>query len=106
EVSMVKVSVFYPNQPGSHFDMSYYCEKHIPMVRQLLGAALKNVAVEEGLAGASAGARAPFLALCHLYFHSVETFEEAWAPHAAQIVADVRNYTNLEPVIQISLVRI
>ena len=103
---MVKVSVFYPNRPGSHFDMSYYCERHIPMVRQLLGPALKNVAVEEGLAGATAGAAAPFLALGHLYFDSVETFEEAWAPHAAHIVADVRNYTNLEPAIQISLVRI
>jgi len=29
EISMVKVSVFYLNRPGSHFDMSYYCSKHI-----------------------------------------------------------------------------
>jgi len=45
---MVKVSVFYPNLPGSHFDMSYYCSKHITMVQRLLGPVLKNVAVEEG----------------------------------------------------------
>jgi hypothetical protein len=32
---MVKVSVFYPNRPGSYFDMSYYCSKHIPMVQRL-----------------------------------------------------------------------
>jgi hypothetical protein len=49
---MVKVSVFYPNRPGSHFDMSYYCSKHIPMVQRLLGSTLKSVAVEEGIAGA------------------------------------------------------
>jgi hypothetical protein len=48
---MVKVSVFYPNPKGTRFDMSYYCTKHIPLVRQLLGPALKNVAVEEGIAG-------------------------------------------------------
>jgi uncharacterized protein (TIGR02118 family) len=103
---MVKVSVFYPNLPGSHFDMSYYCSKHIPMVQRLLGPVLKNVAVEEGIAGASAGSPAPFLALGHLYFDSVESFQQAWAPHAAQIVSDVPNYTNSEPTIQISAVKI
>ena len=43
---MVKVSVFYPNKPGNHFDMSYYCSKHMPMVQRLLGPALQNVAVD------------------------------------------------------------
>ena len=103
---MVKVSVFYPNRPGSRFDMSYYCSKHIPMVQQLLGPTLKNVSVEEGISGASAGSPAPYLALGHLYFESVDAFQKAWAPHAAQIVGDVPNYTNSEPTIQISIVKI
>jgi uncharacterized protein (TIGR02118 family) len=103
---MIKVSVLYPNQQGSHFDMSYYCTKHIPMVRQLLGPALKNVAVEEGIAGMAPGSPAPYLALGHLYFESVATFQEAFTPHAAQIVGDVPNYTNSEPTIQISTVKI
>ncbi len=30
---MIKVSVFYPNQEGSKFDMAYYCASHMPMVR-------------------------------------------------------------------------
>jgi len=64
---MVKVSVFYPNQKGTRFDMSYYCTKHIPLVRQLLGPALKNVAVEEGIAGMTPDSPAAFIALGHLY---------------------------------------
>lgn len=52
---MVKISVLYPNRPGSHFDMAYYCSKHIPMVQRLLGPMLKTVAVEEGIAGGSPG---------------------------------------------------
>ena len=102
---MVKVSVFYPNRPGNHFDMSYYCSKHIPMVQRLLGPALKNVAVEEGIAGMAAGSPAPYLALGHLYFDSVEAFQRAWAPHAAEIIGDVPNYTNSEPTIQVSIVK-
>jgi uncharacterized protein (TIGR02118 family) len=86
--------------------MSYYCSKHIPMVQRLLGPAVKNVAVEEGIAWASAGSPPPYLALGHLYFESVESFQQAWAPHAAQIVGDVPNYTNSEPTIQISAVKI
>jgi hypothetical protein len=30
---MIKVSVLYPNNEGSKFDMSYYCNTHIPMVQ-------------------------------------------------------------------------
>ena len=103
---MIKVSVFYPNRPGNHFDMPYYCSKHIPMVQRLLGPSLKNVAVEEGIAGASAGSPPAYLAMGHLYFESVDAFQQSWAPHAAQIVGDVPNYTNSEPVIQISAVKI
>jgi uncharacterized protein (TIGR02118 family) len=39
-----------------------------------------------------AGSPAPYLALGHLYFESVDAFQKAWAPHAAQIVADVPNF--------------
>jgi uncharacterized protein (TIGR02118 family) len=48
---VIKVSVPYPNREGSRFDMTYYCETHIPMVKVLLGPALKGVAVEQGIAG-------------------------------------------------------
>ena len=45
EESMVKVSVLYPNREGTKFDMAYYLHHHIPLVRQLLGSALKGVLV-------------------------------------------------------------
>ena len=65
---MIKVSVFYPNQEGSKFDMDYYCNSHMPMVRQKLGAACKGAAVEQGIAGATQGSRPAFIAMGHLYF--------------------------------------
>ena len=98
---MIIVSVLYPNGPGSKFDLDYYLQRHVPMVQQRLGAALKRVAVERGLAGGAPGAPAPFLAMAHLYFDSVEAFQSAFGPHAGPILADVPNYTNTTPVIQI-----
>jgi uncharacterized protein (TIGR02118 family) len=103
---MVKINVLYPNGEGRVFDMSYYLAKHIPLVRRLSGAALKKVEVEEGVSGLAAGSPPAYLALGHLYFESVQTFQAAFEPHAAEITGDVRNYTNIQPTIQISEVKL
>ena len=102
---MIKVSVLYPGGEGKTFDMDYYCDKHIPMVRQKLGAACKNVAVEAGIAGGEPGSKPIYVGLGHLYFDSVDAFQNAFGPHAKEILADIPNYTNTQPVIQISEVK-
>jgi len=99
---MIKVSIMYPNGVGSTFDMTYYCQTHIPMVRQKLGTALKGIVVEQGIGGEEPGSPAPYLALCHLLFDSVAAFQASFAPHVQQFEADIPNYTNTQPTIQIS----
>ncbi len=103
---MIKVSVFYPNEKGKKFDMDYYCNSHIPMVQKKLGAALKGGAVEQGLSGAEPGSPATYVAMGHLLFDSVEAFQRAFGPNAETIMADVPNYTDIQPVLQISEVKI
>jgi len=102
---MIKVSVFYPNTPGSSFNMDYYLTRHMPMVGEKLGAACKSMAVEQGVGSLPPGASAPYSAMGHLYFDSVQAFEAAFAVHGEAIVADIPNYTNVQPVIQISDVK-
>ncbi len=84
--------------------MTYYCQTHISMVRLKLGAALKGVVVEQGVGGEEPGSPAPYVALAHLSFESMEAFQTSFAPHAATFDADVPNYTNIQPAIQISKV--
>jgi len=103
---MIKVSVFYPNTAGSTFDMPYYLNNHMPMVRQKLGAALKGSSVEQGLAGGQPESPPAYVAMGHLVFDSVEAFQQAWGPHAEAIVGDVPNYTNTQPTIQVSQVKL
>ena len=103
---MIKVSVLYPNGDGNVFDMNYYLAKHIPLVRRLSGAALKKVEVEGGLGGLAAGSPPVYLAMGHLFFESVQTFQAAFGPHAAEITGDIPNYTNTRPTIQISEVKL
>ena len=103
---MIKVSVLYPNNEGSKFDMNYYCNTRIPMVQEKLGRACKSVAVEQGVSSATPGSRPAFIAMGHLYFDSVADFQSAFGPHAKTIMADIPNYTDIQPTIQISEVRI
>ena len=103
---MIKVSVLYEDSPGHTFDMAYYCGNHIPMVKQKLGAACKRAEVDQGLAGVPSGSKPRFVALAHFLFDSLEAFQQAFGPHAPAIMADVPNYTSLQPIIQISEVKI
>ena len=103
---MIKVSVLYPNNEGSKFDMAYYCNTHMPMVQEKLGRMCKGVAVEQGMSGPTPGSRPVFVAMGHLYFESLADFQTAFGQHAAAIMADIPNYTNIQPTIQISEVKI
>ena len=102
---MIKVSVLYPNEEGKKFDMDYFCNSHLPMVREKVGAALKGVFVEQGLSGAEPGSRATYITMAHMNFDSVEAFQTSFGPQAEAIMADVPNYTDIQPVFQISEVK-
>lgn len=103
---MITVSVLYPNEDGSRFDMDYYLKSHIPMVQKLLGGALRSVVVEQGLGGPAPGTKPAYSTICHLRFDSVEAFQSAFAPHAAKIQQDIANYSSVQPVIQVSDVKL
>jgi uncharacterized protein (TIGR02118 family) len=99
---MVKVSVLYPNKPGSHFDADYYLSIHMPMAVRLLGKALKSATAEIGVAGGAPGEAAPFAAIAGFTCESVEAFVQAFTPVAEKLQSDIPKYTDIEPVIQIS----
>ncbi len=99
---MIKVAVLYPNSASAKFDMNYYVTKHLPMVRERCGAACRGIAAERGLGGAAPGSPAPYIAVGYLIFDSVAAFQQAFAPHVAEIMGDIPNYTNTKPEVQIS----
>jgi uncharacterized protein (TIGR02118 family) len=100
---MIRVSVFYPNSPGKKFDLDYYVNRHMPMVVDLLKpGGLVKAEVDKGLGTAQPGAPAPYVCVGHVYFQSVEAFQQAFGPHADRLMGDIPNYTDIEPILQIS----
>ena len=103
---MIKVHILYPNNPGVRFDMPYYTDRHMPMVAARIGAACTGFTVDAGLASGVPGQPAPYVAVGALLVTSVEAFGAAMAQHGAEIMGDVPNYTDAQPVIQISDVKV
>lgn len=99
---MIKVSIMYPHTEGARFDHDYYRDRHLPLLQERMGAACLRYAIDRGLTGGAPGAPLPYVAMCHIYCESVETFQGSFGPHAAEIMADIPKYTDLAPVVQIS----
>ena len=103
---MIKVHILYPNIPGMRFDMAYYTDRHMPMVQAKIGAACTGFTVDAGMAGGAPGQAATYVAIGALMVTSVEAFGAAMGQHGAEIIGDIANYTDAQPVIQISEVKV
>ena len=80
---MIKLSILYPNKPGSRFDMNYYVATHMPLAMRLLKKNLRGTEVDAGLQGTAPG-EAP----------------------AAELQADIPRCTDVAPLIQFNEVKL
>ena len=95
---MIRVSVMYPNEKGKRFDLDYYVHKHMALVHKFLDSAgLVKAEVDK-----AADPNSPFIGIGHLYFKSMEEFQNGFFTHAADFTADIPNFTDLVPQVQIS----
>ena len=69
-----------------------------------MAGACTHFTVDQGLAGGMPGALATYVAVGQLFFESIDSYQGAMAQHRTAIVADIPNYTDVAPVIQISQV--
>jgi uncharacterized protein (TIGR02118 family) len=103
---MIAVNVLYKNTDALKFNMNYYLNTHIPLVKKLLGAALKGATVQQGVSGGAPGAKPEFFVITQLNFDSVESFQGAFGPHGAAIAGDLPNFCGEPPIIQTSEFRL
>ena len=100
---MVRISVMYPGGEGKTFDHAYYAGKHMALVHQRWdGMGLVRTEVDRGVAGSAPGAPAPYIAIGHVYFGSLADFQKASQAHGKELFADIPNFTNIQPQVQIS----
>lgn len=105
ETGMYKVTILYPNGDDKTFDMNYYETKHMPMVAGFLGKNLKFYEIDKGVSGRTPNDKPPFLAMGYFYVYDMAEYNKAIAQNRDAIVADFKNYTNVQPVVQINEIK-
>ena len=105
ETGMFKVAILYPNGEGKTFDMDYYEKKHMPMVAGFLGKNLKFYEIDKGIAGRTPNDKVPFVAIGYFYINDVAEYNKAIGQNRDAIINDIKNYTNIQPVVQISEIK-
>ena len=91
---MIRLSVLYPKTDGASFDHDYYRDKHVPLAVKTWG--LDGAEIDKGVDG-------PYVAAVHFQFASLEALQAAMgAAGTGEVIADVANYTTIQPVMQTS----
>ena len=100
---MATLSVVYPREPGASFDYDYYQNQHLPLAgRRWSDAGLVG---GEALLGKAApdGSEPPYFAIGIIHFESEDALNAALTgEHAAEVMGDIRNFTDVQPIVQIN----
>ncbi len=94
------ITVLYPNTPGVTFDFDYYLKKHATLIDRLYGKCIAKLELRRGTATPD-GKPPPYVAIINIWIADQEAFDAAGAKHGPALIADVPNFTNTMPTIQI-----
>ena len=89
------ITILYPSGSDATFDMSYYLNKHMPLVHELWGGeGLKSYKVTKF------SSEQPYAVQCLLEFGSTDEFQAAvGGQNTGKIMGDVPNFSNKQPLI-------
>ena len=100
----IKVAIMYPNVEGKAFNMDYYANSHMPMVAELFGDSLITYSIDQGISGRTSEDTADYIAIGTFYFEKLSAYGNSFGPNEEQILSDIPNYTDIQPIVQISKV--
>lgn len=105
ETGTFKVAILYPTGDDKTFDMDYYEKTHMPMVAGLLGKNLRFYEIDKGISGRTPNDKVPFVAIGYFYVTDVTEYNKVIVQNIDAIRNDIKKYTNIQPVIQISEIK-
>ena len=99
---MVIISVLYPRHSESRFDHDYYLKTHTPLLKsRWSGMGLEDVQLLRADSTLD-GTQPAYEVMALLTFTSAEAMQTALATYGNEIMADIPNFTNVQPLVQIN----
>lgn len=91
----MSLQVIYPISPGTHFDMGYYTDTHLPKVSAHIGDQIASLVASKGLSG---GPDTPpaYYAVATMTFADQDALDAALCK-LDPLVEDIPNFTNAIP---------
>jgi uncharacterized protein (TIGR02118 family) len=95
------VTVIYPNEDDTKFDLDYYLKTHMPLVKSKWASyGLKGYTVSEYQPGPD-GAKPPYIVGCVLHWDNAEDLQKAMGASdcTEPIFGDIPNFCNKQPIL-------
>ena len=104
---MVKYHVMYPYKAGTRFDIDYYRDQHMAKARAaLLPVGLVGTTIDKGLNGGGRDKPPAYHCIAIMLFNNREEMKSAFAkadPKVMQeLLDDIPNYTDVQPVMMVT----
>jgi uncharacterized protein (TIGR02118 family) len=98
---MVRVVGAYIGTPADRFDLAYYRRSHVAIAHDLLDAyGLQSVRVSSDFEPPAGGGQG-LLVVSEMVFASREGFEAGLKAQGEKLFEDLRNFTDLQPMLQV-----
>jgi hypothetical protein len=111
--SDILLTVLYPNAPKASFDARRYEQKHIPLVKSLFGPSVERIelrvphkssgrkaGISNGPSQVPMGPPSAVLAAASIWIKDLKSFAATSVTANAQVLADLKEVTDSEPIIQ------
>lgn len=99
---MIRLTVLYPKTETSQFDLAYYLDKHIPLVKERLTPfGLVGVDMQEGLTGGTPDSLPLYAMITGLIFNTPDELGTGMGTHGPELLGDIPNFTDVQPLTQV-----
>jgi uncharacterized protein (TIGR02118 family) len=94
-------TVLYPRGEGITFNFEYYRDHHLKTIMKLYAGLIDRFELRKGTSGPDGSSPSQYIAVVNIYVADPKGFAEANEKYRDTLVADVPNFTNGQPYIQV-----
>ena len=94
------ITILYPAKDNDGFDFEFYLRRHVPLIKDILGASLHRLEIRKG-ASAQDGGAPTYTCVISIWIADWPAYEKAIAARASELIAEVPLFTKVMPLIQI-----
>jgi uncharacterized protein (TIGR02118 family) len=93
------INILYPAKDNDAFDFDFYLRRHVPLIKDILGASLHRLEVRKGVS-AQDGGKPAYTCVISIWIADWPAYEKAIAARAPELIAEVPLFTKVMPQIQ------